>query len=131
MRLRCRRGRSAAKQQQAARLSRPRHGTCYHAEGVAEGLMEELWIGALGTIGTILSTTSLLPQVIRTWRTRSAADISAAWLIAALISMVVWMVYGSLINAPALVLVNVLCFLQSAYILFVKVNSERAAVAER
>ncbi len=93
--------------------------------------MEELWIGALGTIGTILSTTSLLPQVIRTWRTRSAADISAAWLIAALISMVVWMVYGSLINAPALVLVNVLCFLQSAYILFVKVNSERAAVAER
>ncbi len=93
--------------------------------------MEEAWIGALGTIGTILSTTSLLPQVIRTWRTRSAADISAAWLIAALISMVVWMVYGSLINAPALVLVNVLCFLQSAYILFVKVNSQRAVVAER
>lgn len=93
--------------------------------------MEELWIGILGTTGTILSTVSLMPQVIRTWRTRSANDISAAWLVAALASMVVWIGYGSLINAPALVLVNVLCFIQCAYILFIKLHSERGSIAER
>lgn len=93
--------------------------------------MEELWIGVLGTAGTILSTFSLMPQVVRTWRTRSASDISAAWLVAALISMVVWIGYGSLINAPALVLVNVLCFFQCAYILFVKLQSERVSLAKR
>jgi MtN3 and saliva related transmembrane protein len=93
--------------------------------------MQEFWIGALGTTGTILSTISLMPQVVRTWRTRSAADISAAWLVAALASMLVWIGYGSLIDAPALVLVNVLCFFQCAYILFVKIQSERVALAER
>lgn len=93
--------------------------------------MDEVWVGVLGTTGTVLSTASLMPQVVRTWRTRSASDISAAWLVAALLSMVVWIAYGSLIDAPALVLVNVLCFLQCAYILFIKLQSERASVAER
>ena len=92
--------------------------------------MNELWVGILGTGGTILSTVSLLPQVLRTWRTRSAADISGAWLVVALASMLVWIGYGSLINAPALVLVNVLCFVQCAFILFVKLQGRRAAVPE-
>ena len=87
--------------------------------------MQELWIGILGTAGTILSTFSLMPQVLRTWRTRSANDISAAWLVAAMASMMVWVGYGSLINAPALVLVNILCFVQCGYILFIKLRSER------
>ena len=93
--------------------------------------MQELWIGILGTVGTILSTFSLMPQVLRTWRTRSANDISAAWLVAAMASMMVWVGYGSLINAPAVVLVNILCFLQCAYILFIKLRSERGPIAER
>jgi MtN3 and saliva related transmembrane protein len=93
--------------------------------------MQELWIGILGTTGTILSTFSLMPQVLRTWRTRSANDISAAWLVAAMASMLVWVGYGSLISAPALVLVNILCFFQCAYILFIKVHSEHRQIAKR
>ncbi len=93
--------------------------------------MQELWIGILGTTGTILSTFSLMPQVLRTWRTRSANDISAAWLVAAMASMLIWVGYGSLISAPALVLVNILCFFQCAYILFIKVHSERGQIAKR
>jgi MtN3 and saliva related transmembrane protein len=93
--------------------------------------MQELWIGILGTAGTILSTFSLMPQALRTWRTRSANDISAAWLVAAMASMMIWVGYGCLISAPALVLVNILCFLQCAYILFIKLRSERGAIAKR
>jgi MtN3 and saliva related transmembrane protein len=93
--------------------------------------MEAMGIGILGTAGTILSTVSLMPQVVRIWRTRSAADISAAWLVAALLAMAIWICYGSLINAPAIVLVNILCSLQCAYILFVKLRSERTAIARR
>ena len=68
--------------------------------------MQDLWIAILGTPGTILSTVSLMPQVLRTWRTRSAPDISAAWLMAAIVSMLSGC--RSLIDAPAVVLVNVL-----------------------
>jgi MtN3 and saliva related transmembrane protein len=93
--------------------------------------MQELWIGILGTVGTILSAFSLMPQVLQTWRTRSANDISAAWLVAAMASMMVWVGYGSLIDAPAVVLVNILCFLQCAYILFIKLRSERGPISKR
>jgi uncharacterized protein with PQ loop repeat len=42
---------------------------------------EAFIITALGVTASALSTLSLLPQVVRTWRTRSAHDISATWLI--------------------------------------------------
>jgi MtN3 and saliva related transmembrane protein len=93
--------------------------------------MEELWIAILGTVGTILSTISLMPQVIRTWRTRSASDISAVWLVFAMVAMVIWIGYGSLIHAPAVVMVNALCFFQCASIFFMKLRSERALLARR
>jgi len=93
--------------------------------------MEDMWIGILGTSGTIVSTVSLFPQVLRTRRTRSADDISAGWLVAALASMMIWIGYGSLIKAPAIVLANILCFFQCSYILLVKLQSERTAVVER
>jgi MtN3 and saliva related transmembrane protein len=93
--------------------------------------MDELWIGILGTVGTILSTISMMPQVLRTWRTRSASDISSVWLVSAMVAMVIWIGYGSLIHAPAVVLVNVLCFFQSASIFFIKLQSERTPLAKR
>jgi uncharacterized protein with PQ loop repeat len=47
--------------------------------------MHEATVTVLGVFATTLSALSLLPQVIRTWRTRSAGDISASWLIVALL----------------------------------------------
>ena len=93
--------------------------------------MEVFWIGVLGTIGTVLSTASLLPQILHTWRTRSAADISAMWLVAALVSMLIWVVYGCLIGAQAVIWTNALSFVQCAYILFIKLQTQLMPTAER
>ena len=93
--------------------------------------MQSAWIAILGTVGTVLSTFSMMPQVWRTWRTRSAADISASWLVIALASMVIWIGYAFLIDAPAIVLVNVLGFIQSGSILFIKMRSRPAALQSR
>jgi MtN3 and saliva related transmembrane protein len=93
--------------------------------------MDHAAISALGIVATILSTVSLMPQVIRTWRTRSTDDISTAWLLVALVAMAVWIAYGSLIDAPAVILVNVVSVFQCGSILFVKVQNLRAAAAKR
>ena len=93
--------------------------------------MQQQWIGVLGIVATILSTVSLMPQVVRTWRTRSTGDISAAWLLVALAAMGVWIAYGSLIEAPAVILVNVLSLFQCGFILLVKLQNERASIAGR
>ena len=68
--------------------------------------MEGTTIAVLGTAASVLSTISLLPQVLRTWRTRSAGDISALWLTVALASMMLWIGYGVLVGASAVVWAN-------------------------
>jgi MtN3 and saliva related transmembrane protein len=84
--------------------------------------MDEMIVTALGVCASALSTLSLLPQVIRTWRTRSARDISAGWLVTALVSMLLWTVYGTLVGASAVVWANVLTFLQASVILAIKLR---------
>jgi MtN3 and saliva related transmembrane protein len=91
--------------------------------------MEEVWIGILGVSATILSSLSLMPQVIKTWRSRSAADISGTWLIVALTAAAIWIGYGSLIKSTVLVVVNVVGFSQSAVILYFKLRFRAAAPA--
>jgi len=63
-------------------------------------------IDAIGGAATVLAVVSLVPQVVRTWRRRSAADLSASWLMIALSSMILWIAYGALLSAWALVLAN-------------------------
>ena len=92
--------------------------------------MDTILVTTLGMIGTALSTLSLLPQVVHTWRTRSAEDLSATWLVVALLSMVVWISYGALVSAPAIVWANVLTFVQAAYILAIKLQTARRPVLD-
>jgi MtN3 and saliva related transmembrane protein len=87
--------------------------------------MDAMIVTTLGMVGTALSTLSVVPQVVHTWPTRSAADISAAWLVVALLSMLVWISYGSLAAAPAIVRANAITFVQDGYIVAVKLQTDR------
>jgi MtN3 and saliva related transmembrane protein len=93
--------------------------------------MDAVMVTGLGMAGTALSTLSLVPQVVHTWRTRSAADLSATWLAIALLSMLVWISYGSLVAARAIVWANALTFLQAGYLLVVKLQTERRRSANQ
>jgi MtN3 and saliva related transmembrane protein len=84
--------------------------------------MHEATVTVLGVFATTLSALSLLPQVIRTWRTRSAGDISASWLIVALLSMVLWVAYGSLTGAHAILWANLITGVQAFLIQGVKLT---------
>ena len=69
-------------------------------------MAEQELVSILGGAATILAVVSLVPQVVRTWRTRSAADLSASWLMIALASMILWIAYGALLSAWAIVVAN-------------------------
>ena len=90
--------------------------------------MNDMAVTLLGAVGTTLSVVSLIPQVLKTWRTRRADDISAGWLVFALASMVVWVAYGSLAGAPAIVWANALTFVQAGFLLAVKCGYGRKLV---
>jgi MtN3 and saliva related transmembrane protein len=82
--------------------------------------MHDSAIFILGAAGTTLSVVSLIPQVLKTWRMRRADDISAGWLIFALLSMLVWVIYGTAAGAAAIAWANALTFVQVGFILAVK-----------
>jgi MtN3 and saliva related transmembrane protein len=63
-------------------------------------------IAGIGTVATVLAIVSLVPQVVRTWRTRSAMDLSGSWLTIAAVSMVLWIAYGTLLTAWSIVVAN-------------------------
>ncbi|MGO8920862.1 MAG: SemiSWEET family sugar transporter [Stellaceae bacterium] len=87
--------------------------------------MDVTLITILGMTASTLSTASLLPQVIRTWRTRSAGDISALWLVVALASMMLWISYGALLGAQAIIWANTLTAIQAGFILVIKLTEGR------
>src|SRR5262245_57919828 len=87
--------------------------------------MEESVVTIVGVSATALSILSLLPQVIRTWRTRSAGDISCTWLIVALLSMAMWIAYGGITGAHAILWANLITGVQASIILGVKFTSSR------
>ena len=59
-----------------------------------------------GSLAAVLTTFSFLPQVVKTWRTRSAGDFSWAWIGAFGAGLFLWLVYGVAIGSMPLVAAN-------------------------
>ncbi|GAA4505855.1 hypothetical protein GCM10023172_34310 [Hymenobacter ginsengisoli] len=49
----------------------------------------------IGLVAAALSALTFFPQVVHTWQTRSAADLSGPMLAVGASSMVLWLIYGA------------------------------------
>ena len=73
-----------------------------------------------GSLAATLTTLSFLPQVAKTWRTRSAADFSWIWLIAFAAGLALWLVYGIALTSMPLIAANGITLSLVLLIAFVK-----------
>lgn len=60
----------------------------------------------IGFVAGLLVATSVLPQVIKSWKTKSTKDISIAWSAINLIGQILWIVYGVYIQSASLVVMS-------------------------
>jgi MtN3 and saliva related transmembrane protein len=60
----------------------------------------------IGVIAGTLTTLAFVPQVIRTWRTRSTGDLSLGMLATFTSGVVLWLVYGIATRQFPIVLAN-------------------------
>lgn len=81
----------------------------------------------LGLVATSLATFAFLPQVVKTWRTRSADDFSLATLLMLEAGVGLWIVYGVLRDAPAIWLGNGVTFALAGFILLMKIAKPAAS----
>jgi MtN3 and saliva related transmembrane protein len=68
----------------------------------------------LGISAGILTTISFLPQVIKTWKSRSAKDLS--------LGVVLWLTYGILVNDIPLIAANLMTLILASTLLFFKLS---------
>ncbi|BAO75893.1 SemiSWEET family sugar transporter [Winogradskyella sp. PG-2] len=80
--------------------------------------MENLdYIEIIGLCAAVLTTAAFLPQVYKTWKTKDVSSLSLPMLTMFFIGVVLWLIYGFLLNRPALIFANSITCV-SAFLLF-------------
>jgi len=74
----------------------------------------------IGLVAGTLTTASFLPQVIQTWRTRSALDISLTMFICFCIGTILWLACGIMMGAVPVIVANVVTLVLAGTILVFK-----------
>lgn len=84
--------------------------------------MELDFITVLGLVAGTLTTIAYLPQLIKTWRTKSANDLSWSMLITLCVGIVLWLVYGAYARDIPVLFANVVTLVLSSIILVLKIR---------
>jgi MtN3 and saliva related transmembrane protein len=82
--------------------------------------MTETAIEILGYAAGAVTCLTFLPQVIKTWQSKSAKDISLNMFLIAATNEVMWIVYGALLNNWVIILTNVIVLAMSLIMIYLK-----------
>ncbi|WP_413166498.1 SemiSWEET transporter [Capilliphycus salinus ALCB114379] len=77
---------------------------------------------AIGLLAGSLTTIAFLPQVIKTWKTKSTRDVSLEMFVIFCTGVFLWIVYGALIGDLPVVAANIVTLSLASTILFFKLK---------
>ena len=76
----------------------------------------------IGTLAAVLTTSSFVPQVLHTFRTKDVSGISLVMYSAFTLGVGLWLVYGLLLDAWPIVIANAITVSLAACILLMKLR---------
>lgn len=76
----------------------------------------------LGLIAGMMTTMAYLPQVIKTWKTKSGEGISWSMLIILCLGIMLWLVYGLYVHDLPVICANGMTLVLSGLILALKIR---------
>ena len=68
------------------------------------------------------TTLAFVPQVVKTWKTRSTADISLGMFSLLVVGIILWLIYGAIISDVPLIAANAVTLFLAAIILAFKIR---------
>ena len=80
------------------------------------------YIDLFGFLAALLTTIAFLPQLYKTWQTKSADDVSLVMLILFLTGLFCWIVYGLKIHSIPILVANIITFIFNFSILILKLS---------
>ena len=78
------------------------------------------WLNLVGTVAGTLTTIAFVPQVIKTWRSRSTRDISLAMWLAFTLGVALWLIYGLMAESWPILIANAITLLLAGSVLRIK-----------
>jgi len=76
----------------------------------------------IGLIAAVLTTSAYIPQAYKTWKTKSAGNISLTMYVAMFIGIILWLIYGIYLNSLAMILANVVTAILTFMIIIFKLK---------
>jgi len=79
-------------------------------------------VDILGYSAGAITSLTFLPQVIKTWKVKSAKDISLLMFLIAAINEVMWIIYGALLNNWVIILTNIIVLSMALTMIYFKLR---------
>ena len=79
-------------------------------------------IQILGLMAGCLTTAAFLPQVVKTWKSRSAKDLSLGMFSLFCLGVAMWLAYGLAVNDFPVIAANLVTLLLASTLLFFKLR---------
>lgn len=80
----------------------------------------------LGYAAGAITCLTFLPQVIKTWQSKSAKDVSLNMFLIAAVNEIMWIVYGALLNNWVIILTNAVVLSMSLTMIWLKLRYNHA-----
>ncbi len=84
--------------------------------------MQSYLTSMIGFIAAVLTTVAFVPQILKIRRARSAKDVSLGMYAVFTLGVVLWLVYGILIESWPIILANCVTLLLAGVVLAMKVK---------
>jgi MtN3 and saliva related transmembrane protein len=82
-------------------------------------------VETVGLIAGGLATIAFVPQVYKTWKTKSAKDVSMHMFLIFTAGVILWIIYGAVKKVPAVLFSNITIFILAAIQIFLKIKYDR------
>lgn len=79
-------------------------------------------ITILGLVAGTLTTIAFIPQLMKTWRSRSAKDVSLIMLVVFSTGVFLWLIYGIYLQALPIILANSITLIFNLIIVGLKIR---------
>jgi len=76
----------------------------------------------LGYAAGALTAFTFLPQVVKTWKEKSAKDVSLYMFVIAFVNEIMWLIYGAMIDNWVIILTNAIMIVMSGIMILLKLK---------
>lgn len=93
-------------------------------------MLDQIHPDVIGGVAAVLTTIAFLPQVIKSWRSRSTRDVSLGMFLILNTGIVLWLIYGLILESRPLIYANTVTLILTGTILALKLRGDRPTNAK-